>query len=310
MFRRILGLIMVLIGLSGVYVGVIGSRAAGDVVDSVGMGLAVNLDLVSQSLDAVEETLILAKASIADVGTGLDTVETTANDIGTAINETKPLLDQIRDIVSDEVPTSVEAVEAALPNIANVAGAIDNTLTTLNNFAIDESFDIPNPFSNDPLYTFELQYDLGINYDPTIPFEQTVEDLGGTIENLPGRLRSLAVYINVSKNNLDTISQNVFAISDDLAVINGRIAEIDPLLDEYTRIVVELNDQSRLIKNGISDQLESIKRTINIVMIWFVLTQVAPIYLGWELLSGRRIAEVRKLKEAVEDLQEVVEENV
>jgi hypothetical protein len=48
---------------------------------------------------------------------------------------------------------------------------------------------------------------------------------------------------------------------------------------------------------------------VNIVMIWFILTQIAPLYLGWELVTGRRMAEIRELKEAVEDLQETVEED-
>ncbi len=288
MLKRILGLIMIIIGLSGVAVGVIGGRNAGDVVDSIGLTLDMNLELLSESLVAVEDTLILAKASLMDVGTGMGTVQTTADDIGTAINETGPLLDNISDIVSDEVPLAVEAIEDSIPNIAEVAGAVDDTLTTLNRFNIDETYEIPNPFSDDPLYSFDLQYDLGVDYDPTVPFQQTVEDLGSTLDGLPGRLRSMSIYVNVSKNNLDIISDGIFAIGDDLETINGRIAELDPLLDEYIRITIELNDQSRLLRAGINDQLESIKLTINVVMIWFILTQVAPLYLGFELVMGKR----------------------
>ena len=99
MLKRLLGLIMILIGLSGIAVGWLGGRNAEDVVDAIGITIETNLDLLSQSLDALEDTLILAKVSITDVTTGMDTVQTAADDIATdseggvqvAINGLDPL---------------------------------------------------------------------------------------------------------------------------------------------------------------------------------------------------------------------------
>ena len=309
MFKRLLGLLMVLIGLSGVAVGWLSAGAARTAVDNIGSGLDTNLDLLIQSLDTVVDSLLLAKQTVTDVNSSLDTVEGTAVDLSQAIDDAQPLLDQVSGIVSTDVPDSIEAVQVAIPNMAEVAGAIDNTLITLSRFGIDESFDIPNPFSNDPLYTFELQFDLGIDYDPTVPFDETVQQLGATTEGLPEEMRSLAEHIDTSSQNLATISEDIVTISNDLGTINGRIAELDPLLDEYVRIVTELNDQTRLLKAGMSGQLEGIKDAVNIIMIWFILTQIAPLYLGYELLTGRRMSEIQELKEVVEDLQDAVEEN-
>lgn len=308
MFRRFLGFLMVLIGLSGVWVGVISAATAREVVDSIGQGMDSNLELLSQSLDTITESLTLAKQTVSDVNESLVTIEQTADDISLALTDTQPLLTEVGDIVSNDVPDSIEAVQASIPNMVEVAGAIDNTLTTLNNFAVDRSIDIPNPFSSQPLYTFDLNFDLGINYDPNVPFDQTVRELGTSIEGLPEQLRGLAEHVDRSSANLQNLSDSITTVGDDLAVVNGRIAELDPLLDEYGRIVTELNDQTRRLRAGINTQLEGIKQTINIVMIWFILTQIAPLYLGWELVTGRRMAEIRELKEAVEDLQETVEE--
>jgi hypothetical protein len=277
-------------------------------VDSIGLGVDTNLYLLSQSLATIPESLILAKQIVNDVNDSLVTVEQTADDVSLALADTQPLLTEVEEIVSNDVPNSVEAVQASLPNMVEVAGAIDNTLTTLNNFAVDRSIDIPNPFSDEPLYSFDLNFDLGIDYDPDVPFDQTVRELGTSIEGLPEQLRGLGEHVDRSNANLQNISDNITTVADDLAVVNGRIAELDPLLDEYGRIVTELQDQTRLLRAGINTQLEGIKQTINIVMIWFILTQIAPLYLGWELVTGRRIADIREVKEAVEELEETVEE--
>jgi methyl-accepting chemotaxis protein len=309
MFRRFLGFLMVLIGLSGVWVGVISAASARNVVDSIGTGLDTNLDLLSQSLDTIGESLTLAKQTVSDMNEGLVTIEQTADNISLALTDTQPLLTEVGDIVSNDVPDSIEAVQDSLPNVVEVAGAIDRTLTTLNNFAVDRSIDIPNPITGRPIYSFNLNFDLGIDYDPNVPFDQTVRDLGTSIEGLPEQLRGLAEHVDRSSANLQNLSDTIVLVGDDLAVVNGRIAELDPLLDEYGRIVTELNDQTRLLRASINAQLEGIKQMVNIVMIWFILTQIAPLYLGWELVTGRRMAEIRELKVAVEDLQETVEED-
>ena len=309
MFKRLLGFLMVLIGLSGVWVGWISAETARTAVGSIGASLDANLELLTQSLDTVVDSLVLAKQTVTDVNSGLNTVESTATELSQAIDDTQPLLEQVSDIATNDVPNSIEAVQASIPNMAEVAGAIDSTLTTLNRFNLDRTIDIPNPFSTQPLYSFDLNFDLGIDYDPTVPFDETVLELGASTEGLPEQLRGLAEHIDTSSQNLTTISENITTIGEDLGIVNERIAELDPLLDEYIRIVTELNDQTRLIKAGMSTQLESIHRTINIVMIWFILTQIAPLYLGYELLTGRRMAEIQELKEVVEDLQEAVEED-
>jgi hypothetical protein len=107
-----------------------------------------------------------------------------------------------------------------------------------------------------------------------------VRELGQSIEGLPEELRGLGEHVDRSSANLQSLSVNLEAVSNDLATINGRVAEIDPLLDEYGRLTTELNDQLRLFRASMSAQLEGLKDTINIVMIWFILTQIAPLYLG------------------------------
>jgi uncharacterized phage infection (PIP) family protein YhgE len=246
-------------------------------VDAIGAGIQSNLQLTSQSLETVEETLLLAKTTISDVNSGLETVETTTTDLGRTINETRPLIDQVNQVASGDVPNSIEAVQTALPNMVEVAGIIDDTLTTLNNFRIDEN-----------ILGLPIQYDLGINYNPDVPFDDSVLAMGESLEGLPETLRSLQIYMNVTNNNLQTISLGLNRVARDLNTINGRIAAVDPLLNEYIRIVNETRDNTRLIRAQLDEQLQMARLIVTIVMVWLGLAQVAPLYLGWELLAGRR----------------------
>jgi hypothetical protein len=274
--RRIIGLILVLIGIGGVGLSIAGIIVGRDIVDGISDNVLGNLELTTEGLTAVEDTLILAKEALSDVNDGLDTVERTAVNVSIAISDTQPLVNEIALIASEDLPNSLEAIEQTMPSLVQVAGAIDTTLVTLNNFRIDEN-----------ILGLRIQYDLGIDYQPDVPFDESVALLGESLEGLPERLRALDQTLQTSTDNLVIISDDVLQLSGDLNIINSRLAEVDPLLDEYIRIIQETNDRTRFTRLNLQAQLEMIKTIVTIAAIWFGLNQLVPIYVGWEMLAGR-----------------------
>jgi len=277
MFRRILGLLMLLIGIGGIGIAIFGAQMGHQLVDRVGTNFEQTLTLTSDSLDTVSETLVLAKSSIADINTVVTTTGTTANNLATTVEDTRPLLEQISTVATDQVPDSLETVQDAFPSLEQVAGVIDRTLVTLNSFRIDEE-----------IFGFNIQYDLGIDYEPEIPFDQSVQALGQGLEGIPESLRAMEAYITVTNDNLETVSQDIRTLADDLQTVNGRINEFDPILDEYLVLVTDINDSTRQMRAQIEDESARLKNGITLAMVWLALTQIAPLYLGWELLTGRR----------------------
>ena len=273
LFRRLLGIIILLTGLVGVGIAVTGALLLPNLVDRVAASLESTLTQTSEGLELVEASLLQAKVTVQDLGTTLGTVETNMTVLGQAVSETRPFLDQVSTVAADELPQSIETLQAAIPDMAQVAGVVDDTLTTLNRFRIDEEF-----------LGFEIKYDLGVNYDPAVPFDETVLTLGDSLDGLPGSLRSLRVYANVTNDNLEEISQGLYQIGTDLEGLNGRLSEIAPLLNDYLRLITETNDATRQLRGQMSSQLDSLKTGILFVMIWLAFAQLAPLYLGWELI--------------------------
>ena len=287
MFRRFLGMLMLLIAVGGIGLSLFGIRLGHGLIDSIAANFDQTLQLTSQSLDTVSETLLLAKSSIADVNTVMETAETTADDLAQTVNETRPLLTQISAVTSEQVPDSLETIQAAFPSLEQVAGVIDSTLVTLNGFRIDEQ-----------ILGLNIQYDLGIDYEPEIPFDQSVRELGQGLEGLPESLRALQIYINVTDGNLQTVSQDIRNLADDLNVVNGRINELDPILDEYLVLITDSNDRTRELRGQINDDVQNMKNGVTLVLVWLAISQIAPLYLGWELVTNRREAAVLPSAEA------------
>lgn len=275
--RRLIGAFMLLIGVFGVVLSIIGMIVGQRLVDEVAAGLEANLTLTLESMDTVYESLVLTQEMVAEINEGLATVETTADNVALALENTGPLMEEISEVTSEEVPESLETVQASIPALMEVATTIDETLFVLSDFRIDQQ-----------ILGIPLRWDLGVNYDPEVPFATSVEQLGDSLDGLPGQLRSLRVYISVTQENVGTISTDVMEIADNLNAVNENVAELDPLLDEFLATVTEFSDSLRQTRQMLVEQVRMVKIVLTIVLAWMGLTQIAPLYLGWELVTGRR----------------------
>lgn len=282
MFRRILGAIMLLIGLLTLALGIAGAIYSGQVIDSIGDSVDRTLVLLGDTMTAVGDTLAVTKTTVADTTTAFTTAEQTTANVAQTLIDTKPLLDGVSTVVTDTAPQNIEAVQATIPAVAEVAGVIDTTLTTLSDFGFEQQ--IPIPFS-DPL-TFN--FDLGVDYAPEEPFDQSLLLLGDSLDGLPEQLRGLEGDLQTANDNLTVLSDDMLQLSTDLGAINATVAELQPLLDEYLRIVDQVENAIEQTRVEVATQLETVKLVVVIGFLFLGLTQLAPLYLGWELITGQR----------------------
>lgn len=280
--KRILGLIMLIAGLALLILALAGAYFAGDVIGALGDGVATSLTLAGQSLESARDTLVVARDTINDVYGGLDTaVGATANS-ARIMADSQPLLDNVTTVTTQEVPEAVEGIQAALPNMIEVATVIDNTLTTLSAVGIDR--EIPLPFGG----SIPLRFDLGIDYDPETSFDDSLRGFEASLTGLPESMRGLESDLQTTGDNLALLATDLQATSDNLATINTRVGEILPLLDQYAALVEELSATVTQLQAQVGDRLETVRLGAIAFLIAAGLAQLAPIYLGWELLAGRR----------------------
>ncbi|MBP6017314.1 MAG: hypothetical protein KA586_11385 [Candidatus Promineofilum sp.] len=280
--RRILGLIMLLTGLTLLTLSLVGAYLASDALAGLADGLGQTLAMASHSLDAADDTLALARDSISDVDGGLATAVAATAGAAQTLNDSRPLLDNVAAVTTQEVPEAVEGIQAALPNMIEVAAVIDSTLTTLSSVGIDR--EIPLPFGG----SIPLSFDLGIDYNPTTSFDESLRTFDTSLVGLPESLRGLEDDLSATNANLASLSSGLQATSDDLGKINTRISELGPLLDQYSALIEQIRALVTQIEAQLGPRLDMIRLGSIVLLIAVALSQLAPLYLGWELLTGRR----------------------
>lgn len=281
MIRRLLGLIILLVSLILVALLLGGAYFVGQAVDAVADGLDNVLVLTTDTLGNVSLTLEQTKATIAEANNALDTATEATLNLSKTMNDMAPLMDSTTQVVSEDVPGNIEAVQAAIPNIVQVAGVVDNALTKLSDFGFEQTIPIPfNPIT--------FGFDLGIEYEPEEPFDETISALGDSLEGMPEELRSLQGDLEILSADLDVLAGNIDTAAGDIDAINEQVALFIPILDEYLRIVGQIDDSLEGVRAQLFAQLDTVKMALVALLVFLSLTQLAPLYLGWELLTGKR----------------------
>lgn len=277
MAARLIGILLLGIGLIGVVLSVVGAVVGWQVMDRIELGLERNLGPVADSLETVRETLLLTKATLRDVNQGLKTAEATTLEASRTISQTGPLLEQISQITSQEVPNNIDTIQTTLADVAQVAQTVDRTLTALNDLTIQE-----------PALGLQFNLDLGVEYEPAQPLDESINDVGTGLEELADQFRNLEGDLEVTGQNIETIGQDVAAIGAELQVTNSHLAEFTPLLDRYLDHADQLSQSVEQMQANLQGQLSAVKLGLMVIMVWIGLAQVVPLYLGWELVRGRR----------------------
>jgi ABC-type transporter Mla subunit MlaD len=275
--RRLLGAVILLIALLGIGLSAAGTVYGHRIIDDTATGLSASLDLASQSLNTAKDTLLLAKATLSQVNDGLDRVGITVMDVSRTISQTRPLLGEITEIVSHDVPDGVEAFQATVPDLARTAATVDATLAGLNDLRLEQR-----------ILGVPIRLELNLDYAPEVSFEESISRIGYSLEGITPRLRGLGARVDATSDSLEAIHQDLEATSSDLDRINRSVADAAPLLDEYVRIVTEVNDLIEHTRASVSRQLDVAKLVVTVAMVWVGLAQIAPLHRGWELLTGRR----------------------
>ena len=105
------------------------------------------------------------------------------------------------------------------------------------------------------------------------------------LEVLSSQLRALEPYADL---DFEAIGQDIVRLSEDVGAINEQIDGFVTLTDQYIGFVDEINSAINQAQANLDRQLILAKIVIVVAMIWILLGQLVPLYLGWELVTGRR----------------------
>ncbi len=210
----------------------------------------------------LQESLIFADASLTTIATivdetddvliaiqnSLDTAHQTTVDTSLTLTDTRPLVDQVAQVITQDIPVALDGVQASMPSVIETAAAVDETLIFLSAF----QFSIPNPFGN------AWTIGLGIDYAPEVPLDTALEALSSNLEGIPDELYSLEDDFDNTSLNLLTLRDDLSGLADDIYQINQQLAELNPAVEALANHIQNLQQNLDAVQDGITGRVQTI----------------------------------------------------
>lgn len=258
--RSTVGRIMVTIGILGIVVSLIGMVVGRMLISQVHDSVDDSLLLTQDALTSIADTVALTGEIIVDVQAGLETTQDALSTAQQSFDQGVAALDSVEAFAGDSLPKTLEAVSAVLPTVEGIAGSIDNALRAISRA----------PF--------------GPDYDPAVPFDDAIGQLDDAIAPLPDQLRTLAGDLGEITKGSAALSAEVADLVAELGSLNDRLDEAVPLLIEYAVTTDEARVLAERSRNDLDSSTTLAGWLIVVLAIVFAAGQLAPIWLGLELL--------------------------
>jgi hypothetical protein len=262
---RVIGVVLLLIGVVGIGLAtagaVIGRRGIGQVTEGLGQTLLVT----SESLGTVEATLLQTKETLSGVNELVDTAGGAAVNLSGTIEATGQSVDQVSQIAAADLPAILEALEAVVGELARTAEGMSSALDALR------------------LLTRGL-----MDFTAGAPDPEPARELAASIGSMASEVQGLAEQLDQVTDSVEPISNDAVTLAENLATINETLRGFAPIVDQYVQMIKNVRYQLDYTRASLPRLVWYAKLAITITMAWAGALHVAPLYVGWELMTRER----------------------
>jgi hypothetical protein len=264
-FRRITGYALILASIAGLLFSLAGILGIWGVQRRVRESLTETIDLLDQTLVTTTQGLAVVDDSLTKASTDVRALSATLQTTGRAIRDINPIVIEVSELVSDELPDAILKTQTALTSAQASARLIERTLTVISNL---------------PLLPIEA-------YNPPIPLELALGEVVTSLEPIPESLTSMEATLNTSRGNLILIEAEFNIMARHIHDINTSLSEAGTVIDQYQEVVSSLQQQITSLQENLPTWINLATWFITVGLIWLGLTQLGLLFQGLEMVSRR-----------------------
>jgi len=251
--------------LAGAAAGIVGSLVAVVVgwilIGTVTTSVADTVEVTRRVLTNVGETSDVVDSVFDDVADSLRGVQTTLSETSLTLTRASVVTSNLVEVVTEDVPASVDSVRDALPALIDTGRVIDRTMRGLAFF--------------------------GVDYDPAVPLDESLIEIDARLGEIPELLSSQQETLQGVASDLGGFSSSTVEIAEDLGAMRVRLSQASTVLAEYGSISEEssalLDDLERRVQQGSG----GLRLALVLMGVGFAATQTLPLLLGLQVVRRR-----------------------
>ena len=256
--------LLIAAGIVGMIASLIGIIVVWMLLDDLGDGVDQSIELTTETLGTLDESLVLADNLTATVLTSSATLDTTIARLATSVDETSTVLDSFAQLSGEELPESIDGVVEGIDNLRGVADSIDATLRAVSAIGLT-------------------------SYNPEENFSDTLGTIRDNLAPTATELREISPDLDALSTTVSDSTADLDQLSTDLATLRTDLDTIDPLIDDYRERV----EEAQTLASNTSADLgrdRALAKTVSLILgLALAAGQLVPILYGKERLATAQV---------------------
>jgi chromosome segregation ATPase len=258
--KRIAAVVIMVTSVLVVVLGLAGIAGTWMVRAQLDDGLGRIMTAAGAEATGAQQQLDRLDAALAQASTQIAAVEQEAQDLGTDLDQNRPLLTALTDKLGvDLAPLAVRAQEM-MDTIRETVAAVNSIAETINAL----------PFVSKPIPELEKLNTLAEEIDT---FEAEVQNLRLTIE----------------QRRSEIIAGGVSIVTVPTARIRGGLDRAQATVSDYSQRLGTFQEDLSALRATLEHWLTWLAVILTLILLWLALSQVAVFVLGWRALWGQDI---------------------
>ena len=270
---RLLGFVMLVTGLTGFLVGAVAAMGAGAGVDAAGREADTWLLATSNSLGNTRQSLLALKAALMDLESGVDTLGGSVGESDRGLAQTEATVGDVAKLLGQDLPQGLGDVSQGLNAAAKPAASVDAVLTALTTIQ---------PYA-------DALRQAGITYKPEVSFATSLRNVATSLDATSTRVRALEPGLKAAQQNVKQLRAGNAQTAQDVARLRESIGRLRASVDGYVTDIEGTRTSLSQTREAMRSALAGIRLLATGLAVGFALSQLPAIYLGGQLLQGRRM---------------------
>ncbi|MGQ9599833.1 MAG: hypothetical protein ACUVWZ_10505 [Anaerolineae bacterium] len=275
--RRILGLLVVLAGLLGLVLSLGGLITVWVAKPTVASYAKTTIDVLDTSITTSQTVMEVTRQALRGTIDSVDALSAMLSTTAAAVKDTEPVLDKVNLMMTQILPSTLQATTDALYSAQQAARVLESTIQQLDAFRL--------LISATPLMSGLLP-PPGEAYNPEKPMADSLGELASNLKGLPDTFIRLSTDLSATDDKLATVQDNLITMSESVKLISSSLGEYERMVTQSKSSLDNLMSILTSIRNNLPTILNVAAVVLTLLFSWLLAAQVVILSQGWELYQG------------------------
>jgi len=248
---RALGILFIILSSLGLLFSLSGIIGTWVIKPRIESGVLDLIHIFHDTLSTADEAIEILDGTIEDSITNLGLIETSFVNLGTTVESISSSVDASATLIGDDLRLTVIQTQIALSSAATSAEIIDNMLSFL---------------ASIPL--------LGANYQPDVPLHISLEQVAGSLDDIPDSLETIEESLTKTSAGLETFSTDLAVLAGNIDTLSEDLSGVQSVLDDYAIIVERALKRTETLESNLARNLIFLSIFISGMLLWLGVAQV------------------------------------